>query len=184
MIKILAVCGSLRKDSYNNALLKAMQALAPRDMEVTLFSGLADIPPFNPDRDPSTVAEIIALKALLVSSDGLFISSPEYAHGISGVLKNALDWLVSGEEFIEMPVAIFNTSPRAHHALASLHEIIRTMSGRIVTDACMTVPLLGTEFDAEGIIADRNMVAAIEQAFGAFRAYLNGPRILLDVSEV
>jgi len=170
----LAICGSLRKDSYNRALLSAMQALAPNDIEVTLFCGLAAIPPFNPDVAPESLAEVRALKCLVAQADGLFISSPEYAHGISGVLKNALDWLVSGKEFVDMPVAIFNNSPRAQHALASLHEVIRTMSGRIVEDACITVPLLGTDLNAKGIIADRDMTVAIDQAFAAVRAHVHG----------
>jgi len=111
---------------------------------------------------------VIALKNSLAEADGLFLSSPEYAHGISGVLKNALDWLVSGEEFVDMPVAIFNTSPRASHALDSLHEIIRTMSGNIIDSACITVPLLGSNLTAEGIVEDHVISESIKTAINDF----------------
>ncbi|MDF5726788.1 MAG: NAD(P)H-dependent oxidoreductase, partial [Rhizonema sp. PD38] len=86
---------------------------------------------------------------------GLVISSPEYAHGIPGVLKNALDWLVSGEEFIGKPIALFNASPRAIYATASLTEIVTTMAGRIVPEACLTISLLGKNLDAAGIFAQQ-----------------------------
>ena len=75
-------------------------------------------------------------------ADGLLISSPEYAHGVPGAMKNALDWLVGGEEFIYKPVALLNASPRATHAQASLAETIRTMSGRLVPEASIAVPSL------------------------------------------
>ena len=163
-MKILAISGSLRKDSYNTALLKAMKALAPEHIEITLFDELGQIPLFNPDIDPN----IIALKNSLAEADGLFLSSPEYARGISGVLKNALDWLVSGEEFVDMPVAIFNTSPRASHALDSLYEIVRTMSGNIIDTACITVPLHGSNLTAEGIVEDHVMSESIKSAINAF----------------
>ncbi|KIO37170.1 NADPH-dependent FMN reductase [Shewanella sp. cp20] len=167
-MKILAISGSLRKDSYNMALLKAVKASSPCGVEIRIFNGLADIPPFNPDIEPSNDPNVMALKTLVAQSDGLFISSPEYAHGVSGVLKNALDWLVSGEEFVCMPVAIFNTSPRAFHALESLHEIIRTMSGKIVEEACITLPLLSSNFSCEDILSDSSMSASIEHAIKVF----------------
>jgi len=84
-------------------------------------------------------------------ADGLIIASPEYAHGISGVMKNALDWLVSGDEFPFKPVALINTSPRSRHAQEALHEVLTTMSATIVDNACITVPLLGSGFDADAI---------------------------------
>ena len=169
-MKILAISGSLRKGSCNTALLTAMKELAPSKFDIFIFDGLANIPPFNPDVDPSHEPSVMALKRLIAQSDGLFISSPEYARGVSGVLKNALDWLVSGEEFINMPVAIFNTSPRAFLALESLGEIIRTMSGNIIDDACITIPLLGSNVSAEDIIADHAMSKSIKSAINVFHS--------------
>ncbi|WP_462173987.1 NADPH-dependent FMN reductase [Pseudoalteromonas xiamenensis] len=167
-LKILAISGSLRKKSYNSALLKACQLLAPDSTEIILFDGLADIPPFNPDIEASSVESVLKLKQLLALSSGLIISSPEYAHGVSGVLKNALDWLVSEPEFVDKRVAIFNTSPRASHAINALHEIIRTMSGNI---ECLTLPLLGSELSYEGILEDEHMVQQIRETLDVFCSF-------------
>ena len=150
--KILAISGSLRASSYNTAALTALAAIAPTNVNVTLFAGLGDLPLFNPDLEACTIRPVEVLRCALADADGLIIASPEYAHGVSGVLKNALDWLVAGEEFVHMPVALINTSPRASHAQAALREIITTMSGRIIEEACVSVPLLGSDLDAAAIV--------------------------------
>ena len=140
-MKILAISGSLRAASINSAFCRAVARLAPADIRVTVFQGLGDLPLFNPDlelRVPGTVQEF---RAAVAAADALLVASPEYAHGISGVMKNALDWLVSFEGTVHKPVALVNTSPRARHAYESLHEILRTMSATIIDEACVSVPL-------------------------------------------
>src|SRR2546425_6156409 len=98
-MQILAVSGSLRAVSKNTAILEAARLLAPPRVEITLYTGLDTLPHFNPDLDtpdgrsgPEAVAD---WRAGVAQADGLLISSPEYAHGLPGTLKNALDWLVS-----------------------------------------------------------------------------------------
>jgi chromate reductase, NAD(P)H dehydrogenase (quinone) len=168
IIRILAISGSLRQVSSNTALLQAAIALSPKNVEIKLYGGLGDLPHFNPDLEPKEPPSVTDLRRQLSWSDGLVISSPEYAHGIPGVLKNALDWLVSGEEFVGKPIALFNASPRAVHAQASLTEIVTTMSGRIVSEASITVSLLGKKLDADGIVADREISDELETAIISF----------------
>lgn len=167
-IRILAISGSLRRVSSNTALLHAAIALAPENVEIKLYGGLSDLPPFNPDLEPTVPPSVTDLKRQLQWSDGLLISSPEYAHGVPGVLKNALDWLVSGEEFVYKPVALLNTSPQATHAQASLTEIITVMSGRLVPEASITVPLSGKHLDAEGIASHAEISAVLRTAIVVF----------------
>ena len=167
-IRILAISGSLRQVSSNTALLQAAIAASPADVEMTLYCGLGDLPHFNPDLEPMEPPSVTDLRAQVKWADGLIISSPEYAHGIPGVLKNALDWLVSGEEFVGKPVALFNASPRAIHAQASLTEIVTTMAGRMVPEASITVALLGKNLDAAGIVADAEMFGALQAAIRSF----------------
>ena len=167
-IRILAISGSLRKISSNTALLQAAIALSPANIEIKLYSGLGDLPHFNPDLEPTEPPSVADLRAQLKWSDGLVISSPEYAHGVPGVLKNALDWLVSGEEFVDKPIALFNASPRAIHAQASLTEIVTTMAGRIVPEASTTVSLLGKNLDATGIVADPEIAGELQAAMTSF----------------
>lgn len=166
-IRILAISGSLRKVSSNTALLHAAIALSPKNVEMKLYGGLGDLPHFNPDLEP-TPPSVTDLRKQLGWSDGLVISSPEYAHGISGVLKNALDWLVSGEEFVGKPIALFNASPHAIHAQASLTEIVTTMAGRIVPEASITISLLGKNLDATGIVDDTEISSKLQAAIVAF----------------
>ncbi len=179
-IRILAISGSLRQGSSNTALLEAAIALSsqsasqsasqssPQTIEMKLYTGLGNLPHFNPDLEPTEPSSVSDLRAQVKWAQGLIISSPEYAHGVPGVLKNALDWLVSGEEFYEKPVALFNASPRATHAQASLTEIITTMAGRMVPEASITVPLLGQKLDASGIVADPSLAGELQAAIAVF----------------
>lgn len=110
-------------------MLQAIGALAPAKVQVVLYSGLSELPHFNPDLDTETPPPAVGdLRSRLLASDGVLISSPEYAHGVPGTLKNALDWLVRSGELYEKPVALVNTSPRSTHAHASLLETLNTMS--------------------------------------------------------
>ncbi|MFV2061860.1 MAG: NADPH-dependent FMN reductase [Gammaproteobacteria bacterium] len=169
IIKILALSGSLRKDSYNTMLLNAISQLVPNEIEFVIFNDAAKIPLFNPDHDNHSIPVINTLRTLLKKSDGLLISSPEYAHGISGVLKNMLDWLVSGDEFPYIPVVLCNTSPRASHALIALREVISTMSGITIDNATITLPLLGTDNNVDTIVNNTTMSTHIRDNMEIFR---------------
>jgi NAD(P)H-dependent FMN reductase len=111
----------------------------------------------------------------------VIISSPEYAHGVPGVLKNALDWLVSGSEIPGLPVALFNASPRSVHAQAQLVETLRTMSAVVVDEACVAVPLAGRPLDEAGIAADPEIAEPLRRAIAALAARAATTRALADV---
>lgn len=166
-IKLLGLSGSLRKNSLNMAALKALKTITPSHVELELGS-IADLPLFNPDREGETIPALIDLKAALMRADGLVIASPEYAHGISGPMKNALDWLVSGEEFPDKPIMLINTSPRASHAQQALKEVLTTMSGRVIDRACVTVPLLGGQFDLNHLEGSDEIAAALQSSLQEF----------------
>jgi len=156
-MKILAMSGSLRKDSYNTAVLQALGHLAPDGVDVIVYDGMGELPLFNPDRENEQIPAVVKFKRLVNEAEGMVIASPEYAHGISGVMKNALDWLVSGEEFVFMPLMLINTSPRAYHAQQALREVLVTMSGVIVESSCVSVPLLGSNMQAADIVDDQDI---------------------------
>ncbi|HUA90727.1 MAG TPA: NADPH-dependent FMN reductase [Steroidobacteraceae bacterium] len=144
LARVLGVCGSLRSASLNAALLRTAARLAPRGLEIRAGSSLGALALFNPDLEGSPPAPVRAWREAVAHSDALLLASPEYAHGVSGVVKNALDWLVGFEPFVAKPVAVLNAAPRAHHARDALLETLATMSARIVPGACVTVPLLGS----------------------------------------
>jgi chromate reductase len=168
-MKILAISGSLRATSLNTAVLRAAGHLAPAGVAVELFEGIGNLPFFNSDLDderlPRSVAEF---RAAIGAADGLLISSPEYARGVSGVMKNSLDWLVSSFEFPDKPVALINTSPRATHALAALTLTLETMSAQLVKEASITLPLLGASLDVDSFVANPEFATPLRRALEIF----------------
>jgi len=150
---LLAISGSLRAASSNSAVVAAARALAPPGLEVVVYEGLGDLPHFNPDLDTETPpAPVAELRRLVGAADVLVISSPEYAHGIPGVMKNALDWLVASLEFPGKPVGLINASAGSVHAQAALEEVLRTMSAELVADACVTLPWTGAKPDLAQLV--------------------------------
>jgi len=168
-MRILAISGSLRARPSNTAVLIAAARLVPTGMDIVSYTGLCTLPHFNPDLDTDEPPENVrALRREIGSCDGMLISSPEYARGVAGAMKNALDWLVSSLEFPNKPVALINASPRASHADAALRLTLTTMSARLVEEASITLPLLGRDLDADGILRDETLSAPLRRALERF----------------
>jgi NAD(P)H-dependent FMN reductase len=168
MIQILAISGSLRTKSSNSTLLRAVAQLAPGNISISIYTGLGDLPHFNPDLEGSEPPSVIEFRRELQVCNGVLISTPEYAHGVPGVLKNALDWVVGTGELVDKPVALLNASPRSTYAQASLRETVTVMSALLVEEASVTVPLLGRNMDESSIISDREMSQRLQAALNAF----------------
>ena len=172
-VQVLAISGSLRRASSNTALIEAAARLAPAGVEVSIYRELGRIPPFNPDLDEETMEPVLGFRRALDSCGAVIISSPEYAHGVSGVLKNALDWIVGSGELIDKPIALLNASGRATLAHAALKETLTTMSARVVEDASAVIPLDGRGWDADAIADDADSAAAIAVAITALVRAIN-----------
>lgn len=170
MLNIFAISGSLRRASLNSTLLRAIARLAPADIRVELYHGLGALPLFNPDNESPEPAPVANLRQQIVAADALLIASPEYAHGVTGATKNALDWMVGNESFVYKPVALLNASPRATHAQAALRETVSTMSARIIDQACMTIPLLGTGLDEDGMVQHPQIRSQLLAVLAAVKA--------------
>jgi NAD(P)H-dependent FMN reductase len=151
------------------------------ELTFELFRGIADLPHFNPDIDreedvpPPAVA---AWRAAIRGADGVIISCPEYAHGLPGSFKNALDWLVSSGEFMEKPTLLLNASPSGgQFAQSALAETLR-MIGAIVLEESRLEPFLRPGFWAgEG---DAPAFQALHQslrALGEAMANRGGPAL-------
>jgi NAD(P)H-dependent FMN reductase len=179
-MQLLAISGSLRAQSSNGELLRALARLAAPEIGVEIYDGLASLPHFNPDLDQEGMmlpTPVVELRRRIASADALVISSPEYAHGVPGSLKNALDWLVSGPEMVYKPIALLNPSPRSVYAQASIAETLRTMSTTLVDGACVALPISGRGLDADGILADTNLRLGLENVLAALRARLLSPLV-------
>jgi chromate reductase, NAD(P)H dehydrogenase (quinone) len=172
VINVLALAGSLRAASINAAFCRAASRLAPPSVRISLFAGLGRLPPFNADLDSVPPHPVAELRTAVAASEALLLASPEYAHGIPGVMKNALDWLVSDEGVVAKPVAVVNTSPRAHHAYAALIEVLQTMSLTVVPAASVALPLLGGCTTEEQMIQDADVALKIRTALAALEHFV------------
>jgi NAD(P)H-dependent FMN reductase len=174
-MQLLTVSGSLRAKSSNASVLEAVSLLAPNGVTLRRYGGLGGLPHFNPDLESSDLpGAATELRRELGSADGLILSSPEYAHGIAGSFKNALDWLVGSLEFPGKPVAVINAAPRAHHAEAQLLEILRTMSARVEESWLLTLPVQGSGLDAAGIAATPALAEPLRDLLRRFVAEIVG----------
>jgi chromate reductase len=154
-MNFLAISGSLRKHSSNTEMLRATRIIAPAHVEIKIYEELGELPHFNPDLESSLEhlpRRVMLLRQSVADADGLIISSPEYARGIPGSLKNALDWLVGSESFAGTPVTLFNASPRGVHAQAALRLTLETMAAWLIDQAFLTLPLLGGAASSEDIV--------------------------------
>lgn len=165
---ILTVSGSLRARSTNTELLKALALLAPSHLTVLAYDGLVRLPLFNPDLDVEGATppiEVTLLRQAIAACDALVISSPEYAHGVPGALKNGLDWLVSGPDMPFKPTGLLPA--RSIYAHASLAETLRTMSATLVDEAVTTIPLDGRRWTASEIASDCELAAMLGRVLTA-----------------
>jgi chromate reductase len=168
-MQILAISGSLRGASANTTLLKAAADLVPEDVTLNVYDGLGNLPPFNPDLDKDPPHPAVAeFRFQLRQSSGVIFSTPEYAHGVPGVLKNALDWVVASGELHHKPVALFCASPRAGYAQASLVETLTVMSARVVPEACVIVSPCRENLQESQIVAMSDASPSLRSALAAF----------------
>lgn len=168
-LQVLALSGSLRKASLNTAMLTMAAACAPTGVRVNLCSSLGELPLFNPDLEADDPLAVMRLREEIAQADALLIASPEYAHGVSGVMKNALDWMVGSSVFVDKPVAVWNASPRASIALSALRGTLTVMSARLIAAASLEILITPTSTSAEELAADSGRVA-MQAALRALRA--------------
>ena len=172
-MNFLGLSGSLRAVSTNSALIGAMRECAPEGCTLSIYDGLGRLPIFNPDDEQRPGAEVLRLTAMVVHADGLVIACPEYAHGVPGGLKNALDWLVSGEAAIGKPVMLVHASPRSRISRAALREILKTMSFDVLDGEEVEVALLGKKpEDVAAILARLETRRHLQTALERFRRFV------------
>ena len=157
---ILAISGSLRRDSHNTALLRAAEELLEPGDTLELWEGLREVPPFDQDLDEDPApAAVASLRAAVAGADAVLISTPEYNHSIPGVLKNALDWASrphAANVFRGKPVAVIGSSVGLFGAVwaqAELRKVLGAMGARVV-DVELPVGLAAEKFDDEGRLVD------------------------------
>ena len=173
-MKLLGLSGSLRAESGNTALLHAFAANAPDDFNVEVFDGLGDLPLFSPDKEANTPDSVLRLATAVEECEGVLIACPEYAHGIPGGFKNALDWLVSRFEIPGKPVMLVHASTRSAFLREHLREVLRTVSCRLCPEPEFEVHLIRKDRqEIDAILSTGEMRAAMRaklEGFGRFAA--------------
>jgi chromate reductase len=169
-MKVLAISGSLRSGSYNSLLLEAAQEQLPAGVEVEVWGGLREVPPYDQDDDvePAPPA-VAALRAAVASADAVLIATPEYNSSIPGALKNALDWAsrpLATNVFRNKPVAAIGSSAGMFGAVwaqAELRKVLSAMGAR-VADVELAVGRASEKFDAEGVLVDEDIRRPLRDA--------------------
>ena len=175
-MRVLAISGSLRRDSNNSALLRALREEAPAGVEVEVWDGLKEIPPYDGDDDlvpgPATVE---ALRSLVREADAVFFATPEYNSSIPGALKNALDWAsrpLATNAFRNKPVAVIGSSAGAFGgvwAAAELRKVLGAMGAR-VTEVEMAVGHAHDKLDEAGELTDHDVRDDLREALESLLA--------------
>ncbi|GAC1044325.1 NADPH-dependent FMN reductase [Rhizobium sp. No.120] len=143
-ISLYALCGSQRRASASRRLLEALQLACPEGITIAICDLIGDLPIFNPDNEGERTPAIVErFAAEIRKADGLIVACPEYAHGIPGGFKNALDWLVSRDEVPFKPLMFAHASHRGDLVLALLADVLQTMSLRVIEDAFLRLPVAG-----------------------------------------
>lgn len=180
MTKLIGISGSLRRDSFNSALLRAAAELMPEGTELRIES-IRGIPLYDGDLEAAEgiPQAVTALKDAIAGSDGLLLVTPEYNNSIPGVFKNAIDWLSRppadiGRVFGGRPVALIGASPGGFGTILSQNAwlpVLRTLGAELWTGGRLLVSRAQTVFDAEGAMTDekvREQLRKFVQGFAAF----------------
>src|SRR5947199_4387576 len=179
MTRILGISGSLRRDSHNTSLLRAAAAAAGPDVELELYEGLKDVPPYDEDDDVHPrVASVARLNAAIANADAVLFATPEYNTSIPGQLKNAIDWIsrpVATNVLRNKPVAVIGASTGAFGAAwaqAELRKVLAALGARVL-EVELPVPHAHTRLE-EGGLTDEEFRVGLADAVAALAAEIRG----------
>jgi len=164
-INILGISGSLRPASTATALLHIISEQVPGDVDFKLYNGLEKIPAFDDSRVlPVPVVDFIRQ---IKAADAVLFCIPEYAFGVPGALKNALDWTVSSTAFSEKPVALITAASNGEKAHAAMALTLGALGSRISEETKLLVSFIKTKLDAGGRVTDQNLLFSIQRVIHA-----------------
>ena len=183
MITVIGLSGSLRRGSYNAAVLRAAASLMPADSELRIES-IADIQLYNGDDEAAHgVPDLVSrLKNAIAAADGLLLVTPEYNNSIPGVAKNAIDWFSRpphdiARVFGGRPVAIAGASPSGFGTILSQNAwlpVFRTLGAELWSGGRILISRAGSVIDANGEITDAATRDNIRKFMDGFVAYVRG----------
>jgi chromate reductase len=176
-LRVLAISGSTRKASSNLNLIKAIADLTSEAFAINIFEGLSDLPHFNPDLDNENPPQKVTdLRRQLREADGILICTPEYAIGVPGTLKNAIDWIVSSMEFSQKPVALITASLSGEKAHKSLLETLLIIEAKMTAHTQLVISFVKTKVNDAGEITDNQTLDNINKLIRSFTEIMSGEK--------
>lgn len=163
-LKIVAIPGSLRDNSSATFILKHIIKLFPESIDFILYEGVRKLPHFDDSEVVSN--EVTAFRKLLQEADGVIICQPEYAFGVAGSLKNALDWTVSSGELVNKPVALITAATGGDKAHAAMLLTLTALSSK-VDDATLLVPFIRAKLNDRGEIINPETAQSLTDVVNA-----------------
>lgn len=146
-IHILLISGSLRTDSSNQKIIDQLASVAPPDVEFNIYHDLGKLPHFNGEEGHELVNE---WRNQIQAADGVLICTPEYAFGIPGSLKNALDWTVSSGDLYEKPLALITASGIGEKAHAAMLHVLTAITAKMNDDTKLLIQFIRSKFNEKG----------------------------------
>jgi chromate reductase len=170
---ILAICGSTRKQSANKDVISAIKNMSQDILEISLYDGLTDLPFFNQDiTNENTPANVIALREAISKADGVLICTPEYVFSLPGVLKNALEWMVSTTVFLDKPTALITASSSGEKAHESLVLVMKTLGIKTNEELCILISGVKSKLNPQGEMIDETLVRKLRNLIENFQKLL------------
>jgi chromate reductase len=162
MKKILAISGSTRKNSTNHHLIKAITEITRGRLVILPYEQISVLPHFNPDLSEEAGTEVNNFRDLIRQSDAILICTPEYAHGVPGSLKNAIDWTVGTSDFSGKIVMLMTASSAGKFGHLSLLETLRVIEAIVPPDLQLLIPFAKTKIHENGSITDSQTMAEVK----------------------
>lgn len=179
-LRILAIPGSLRRESHNKSLLRAAVGLAPHHVELHVYEHLGEVPLFNEDLEgePQQIAGVSRLREQVTAADGILIATPEYNQSVPGVVKNMIDWLSRSEPeegLAGKPVAVMGATTGPWGTRISqtiLRQMLHSTHSLVMPAPTLYVSHAADRFDANGELVDVKLAARVGEFLIAFEHWI------------
>ncbi len=176
--KVVAISGSTRQMSINHSLIKAISDLSYASLDISIYDGIAKLPQFNPDNDGDSVAKEVAhFRQQLDNADGVIICTPEYAHGVPGTLKNAIDWTISSSQFPHKPTMLITASTGGNYGHKALMETLKAIEAKNIDNLQMVIPFIKTKVSMDNKITDDNTLVEVKKLIASFIETLRNKKV-------
>ncbi len=171
---VLAISGSTRKNSNNEAILKSIAEMYIENIEVRIYDGIEKLPHFNPGIEDENVEQsVIDFRKQIDEADGVIICTPEYVFSIPGSLKNAIEWTVSTVVFSEKPLALITAATSGEKAHEELYLVMKTLSMKVNHDTRVLIQGPKKKIDRNGKIIDEKTLSGVKKAIDSFIDLMN-----------